>query len=133
MTDTILGAAAKWLWDHKPDVILTALILIPGFWLVIEVSGYVRRLESVEKAVVDIRQLDIPQVRQEMHEKFDNVDKRFEQVDKRFEQVDERFEKIETDIVDVKLELVQIKLYLQKFDTYFASTHKDYPQNDPHK
>ena len=55
---------------------------------------------------------DLEELRSEMHEGFEKVDKRFEQVDKRFEQVDKRFGQVDKRLeqVDKKLEQADKKL-----------------------
>lgn len=62
--------------------------------------------------------------RQEMNERFDQVDKRFEQIDERFEQIDERFEQIDLELLDIRSELGLIRAEQRVFSQSFELHHK---------
>ena len=69
--------------------------------------------------------------RQEMNERFEQVekrfeqiDRRFEQVDKRFEQIDQRFEQIDRTIAGIHSQLDLIRIEQRVFSQTFDLHHK---------
>ncbi|HEU4598232.1 MAG TPA: hypothetical protein VFS26_00670 [Solirubrobacterales bacterium] len=57
----------------------------------------------------------------EMREGFDRIDKRFEQVDKRFEQIDKRFEQVDKRFEQVDKRFEQVDKRMERLeDAFFA-------------
>jgi chromosome segregation ATPase len=72
--------------------------------------------------------------RQDMLERFTQVDKRFEQVDKRFEQVDKRFEQVDKRFdefrSDMKERFEQVDKRFEQVDKRFEQVDKRFEQVD---
>ena len=67
---------------------------------------------------------DLEELRSEMHEGFEKVDKRFEQVDKRFEQVDKRFGQVDKRLEQVDKRLEQVDKKLEQADKKLDEQYK---------
>ena len=67
---------------------------------------------------------DLEELRSEMHEGFEKVDKRFEQVDKRFEQVDKRFEQVDKRFEQVDKRFGQVDKRLEQVDKKLEQADK---------
>jgi chromosome segregation ATPase len=52
-------------------------------------------------------------LREEMIERFEQIDKRFDQIDERFDQIDERFEQVEGGFAAVTEQLVEQRAYTE--------------------
>ena len=133
MTTSMVTTGLRWLWGHKPDLVLALIIMIAAVWLTNQVNNFDHRLGRIEDIVIDIHERQIPEMRRENAEKFKQIDMRFAQIDMRFQQIEAELIEIKKDIVEIKkdivemkVDIVNIKLHLKKIDTYLSTKNKDY-------
>ena len=128
MNESTLLSGLKWLWSHKPDVVILIVVTIGAVWLTGQFISFGSRIHKTEEVCTNITEVQLPAIRDDMRDMQERIDKRFEQVDEQFKRVDEQFKRVDEQFKRVDEQLFEIKAYLIKIDTYLATTSKNYPK-----
>jgi hypothetical protein len=105
MNTSIFTPVIKWIWNHKPDVAILAILIYGSINLTIYVNNLDNRLVRLEELCTDIQRTQLPEIRDEIRRNKAETDR---------------------DIKEIKADLFEIKLFMKKIDTYLTTTQKDY-------
>jgi hypothetical protein len=101
MNESFLAPTFKWLWDHKPDLVIMAIIISAIIWTTTQIQYFSHRLDKVEESCTDIQRVQLPEIRKEIQQNKKELDQ----------------------------ELFEIKLMLKRIDTYLTTKDKNYKGN----